>query len=382
MALLSRRFEEVHVTSDFTVGTPPIQIRRIPLSRQVQSELDFARFTEAGLADSIPRSVETNGTTESSFLERGDPLPDEVRLPPTIVEFTTELDAFIALQELGTLVARKRGINTTNFLNGLMELYSIPPSEQELESGCHGETNKVTYAKSLNCTVCSSESPLTPERASRQACSQPQHESAQIQRRHFSFEPGDDHISAMEDLARLHTTELSSSSEEEELCSDGPAISLRFKSRLDTDLQKPSMIPSPISRPVRDEVRREGSDSSVRTGNRKVEDTRRESSSSVLTAFRHSSSGSVRPVPQSRSGSMNTLRRDENRQANSINGLGGAHNTAAVAAARAVEQADGSVVKSDTVRSIGKTAPATLSTRTSRHSEKAHRQTALPQQRF
>ena len=122
MAILSRQLEQVQDKSNFTVGTPPSRDKNTTLSRKMKSELNLAQLGKTGGDNLVPQSIET---IESGFSGKGDPLPDEEEPRPTIVGSAIELDAFVALQELGTLVARKKGLDTKMFLAGLMQLYSM-----------------------------------------------------------------------------------------------------------------------------------------------------------------------------------------------------------------------------------------------------------------
>jgi hypothetical protein len=103
MAALSRQFLGTGSASDLHVGTPPSQDTGILLSRKAKSELDLANMERMTASYSILQTMELEdsqkGTSSTAAIE---PVP--VILNPGI-----ECDAFIALQELGTLVARKKG---------------------------------------------------------------------------------------------------------------------------------------------------------------------------------------------------------------------------------------------------------------------------------
>ncbi|KAF1956770.1 hypothetical protein CC80DRAFT_504578 [Byssothecium circinans] len=125
---------------------------------------------------------------------------------------------------------------------------------------------------------------VTPKRPIRHAQSQPLLGSAQKRRRHFSFEPGDDFAfpkAQMETPLDLAQPSQPSSVDSSTLISDVPK----------------SKIPSPVQRPAFGSARRDGSMSSLQSlSNRLNQDNRRESKSSVMTAFRENSRGSMRPV--------------------------------------------------------------------------------------
>jgi hypothetical protein len=371
MAILSRRLENAQSASDFIVGTPPIQDKRITLSRKVKSELNFARLGDYGVDGSVPRSV------DSGFSGNGDPLPDEVEPIPAMVEPAADLEAFVALQELGSLVARKRGIDTGKFLTGLMQLYSSMSKniEHEASSEALGEE---TNMGSLDPAQTHIKTPYDPEHIVRHVRSQPLLGSAQRRRRHFSFEPGDDQLAALGRELKAHETQGTSNFKKLDAASGGKTISPSSSLSHNVDIQKPSKIPSPIQRPGLESVRRESSNSSVRTAlHRPDTEERRDSRSSVLTAFRHNSSGSLRPVTQSRSSSVHTSRHGEGHSPGSANSLGVRHSFAAMAAARAVDQAD-KLVPKNVAAQPASIAPALGSfARAIRLSEKAQMENAL-----
>jgi hypothetical protein len=116
--------------------------------------------------------------------------------------------------------------------------------------------------------------------------------SSQKRRRHFSFEPGDD------TTYRKMQMELSPE----------PSPNTQSEtSAADNDARKPSKIPipSPVQNTSFGSVRRESSISSLQSASSKQRQDKnyRNSKSSVLTAFRESSSGSLRPKT---SGSVRT----------------------------------------------------------------------------
>lgn len=117
----------------------------------------------------------------------------------------------------------------------------------------------------------------------RHARSQPPLDSEDTYRlgRHFSFEPGDD---TSYPIMRMP----SSSNSSRQVEAFGSARLMRNSST-----PKPSKIPSPIHHPELSNVRREGSLSSLNfSGSKANYDELRESRSSVLTAFRHSTNNS------------------------------------------------------------------------------------------
>ncbi|KAL5431954.1 hypothetical protein PMIN07_008813 [Paraphaeosphaeria minitans] len=372
MAMLSRRLENAQSTSDFVVGTPPIQEKKVTLSRKVQSELNLAHLGDPGVDGSVPRSV------DSGFSGNGDPLPDELDPLLAMVEPAIDLEAFIALKELGSLVARKRGINTNRFFTGLMQLLSMDPEHGHYEPS-HEAPDEGIITSSFDAADKPVNVPSTPERFARHVHAQPLRGSAQRSRRHFSFEPGDDQLAALERELQAYGTEGSSNSIEVDAASDGQALPLQSSVWRNADTHKPSKIPSPIQRPGLESVRREDSNSSVRTTFQGPDEAERRSSrSSVLTAFRQDSNGSSRPVAQSRSSSVNTLRHVEAHSSGSTGSLGTRRNIATMAAVRAADQAGTSMPKTVAAQSASIAPASGSSARASRLSEKAQMENALP----
>ncbi|KAL1602732.1 hypothetical protein SLS60_006153 [Paraconiothyrium brasiliense] len=213
MTILFRCLENAQSVTDFAVGTPPAQ-EKVTLSRKVHSELNLARLGINCIDDSVPRSI------DSGFSGNGDPLPDEVEPSPVMVEPAVDLEAFVALKELGTLVARKRGIDTDKFLTGLMQLYSMPPDniEHKPKFGAPGQVITTSPFEPVGNT-CKASSNMKD--AVRQVRSQPPIGSVQRNRRHFSFEPGDDQAAALERQFKAHDTEGLIDSDEPGMAFDG-----------------------------------------------------------------------------------------------------------------------------------------------------------------
>jgi hypothetical protein len=94
MTALSRQFTG-RVGTDLRIGTPPIEIKPT-LSRKVQSEINLTKLgtaaTAISLADSSITSEFSGGT--------GDPLPDELSSPTSVLIEITDCDATIALREV------------------------------------------------------------------------------------------------------------------------------------------------------------------------------------------------------------------------------------------------------------------------------------------
>lgn len=370
MAILSRQLQNAHFMGDFMVGTPPVQ-GNATLSRNAQSELDLSRLGAQCRDGLISRSV------ESGFSGNGDPLPDEIEPLPVMVEPTADLEALVALQELGSLVARKKGLDTNTFLTGLMHLYSSVPKDSDYANiyTRHCEELTASPPESREDTA---EAPPTPDQNVRPAPSYERLRSTQGCRRQYSFEPGDDQVAALERKLRVHGMEMSSSSDDDEDSGEQMVHSLRGPSYT-PEKHKPSKIPSPLQRSGLENFRRESSISSAITSVRRTDtDDRRDSRSSVLTAFRHNSSGSLRPVTQSRSSSAHTSRHSEGHSSCSTGSLKVGHNVAAIAAARAIDHADTSMLQDNAPQFTLLASSSGSSARIGRPSRSAQTENALP----
>ncbi|KAF1839599.1 hypothetical protein BDW02DRAFT_2426 [Decorospora gaudefroyi] len=307
MIALSKHFEGTN--TDLPVGTPqegmPGTKKNVTLSRQVQSELNL---------------VNLGNSRASAFSGRsGDSLPDETtafsqaRMGPGVA-----CDALIALRELGTLVARRRGLNVDSFNNGLMMLFSKTSTENAFfDSGEEEDVQPPLPEKSPSARKPYFEKGAMPRRALLRFQSQPDLSTQHKHRRQFSFEPGADKLQALLVEYKSHGAEIRDSGYDESdtspsLRAQRPTlgsqslVSSSSSVALNTDFSKASKIPSPVQTLGR--VRRETSASSVQSLYTRPLDDRRDSRASVLTAFRENSSGNLRPVPQSRSSSNNNLR--------------------------------------------------------------------------
>lgn len=186
--------------------------------------------------------------------------------------------------------------------------YDISVSDTAPERG--GPGNKVTATGDT-----------TPQRTLRKFQSQPQLTSEKRRRRHFSFEPGEDQLQALNeemkenDASRYYDVPTNSGSPRhlghphESNADLSPGGSTLSQSVTQQDSCSASKIPSPVH--VYGSVRREGSVSSLQSARAKSADSRHNSLSSVLTAFRDSHSVNLRPSSSSRSSSFNTHRSAE-----------------------------------------------------------------------
>ena len=122
MKALSKQFGDT--VTELPLGTPPAdgsgENKIMTLSRKVQSELNLTALKKTRVSPSITSSVASAFSGMS-----GDPLPDErATFSQAPMDPAAECDALIALRELGTLVARRRGLDAGSFNDGLMMLFA------------------------------------------------------------------------------------------------------------------------------------------------------------------------------------------------------------------------------------------------------------------
>ncbi|KAL1799957.1 hypothetical protein ACET3X_000299 [Alternaria dauci] len=271
MVVLSKQF--AHDGTKLIVGTPPEVNHKLTLSRKVQSELNLVANYKTKTSRSFTSSVASGFSAGS-----GDPLPDEMAiLEHTGMEPATECEALVALRELGTLVARRRGLDTNSFNHDLMMLFlqnrpvertTEGVEEQDVRPSQQGKGSKIEQQQ------CPDPS-LAPRHNLRRFQSQPQLNTPQKHRRQFSFEPGADQLEALtEEFGALDSETNESESDDSDtpllMRAERPALdsqSIRSTSSSQTlggDFAKPSKIPSPVQTMGRS--RQEGSASSLHEG--------------------------------------------------------------------------------------------------------------------
>lgn len=345
MIVLSTQF--TNGRTELLVGTPPEVNQKLILSRKVQSELNFAAIHKTK-----PSRSSTSSLTSGFSVGSGDPLPDEMTiLEHTGMELATECEALVALRELGTLVARRRGLEISSFNHGLMMLFSQTRPAETLVGCIEGDARLLRRGKSPDVERQQYSDPgLAPRHTLRKFQSQPQFSTPQKHRRQFSFEPGADQLEALTEEFGAPDGETNKSGSDDP---DTPLLMRAGPSALDTrsikstsssqalgaDLSKPSKIPSPVQTLGRS--RREDSASSFQSIYARPQDSRRESRSSVITAFREIPNGNIRPALQSRHNSINNLRDSDSSQASrdQAGETRPCNSTMAVAAARAASDA-------------------------------------------
>ena len=284
------------------MGAPPGMDKTMTLSRKVQSELNLASMRKG--RPSFTSSV-TSGFSGGS----GDALPDEAgALGQTDMNPSIECDALVALRELGTLIARRRGLDSTSFIRGLTMLLSHTRAADAVVEHIEEKKSPLSQQENAGTGKLQGKQAMTPTRSVRKYQSQPQLSSQQTHRRQFSFEPGADQLHALAEEARISDLDAHGSDSDH---SAAPLLvnatrrafdSRSIMSNLSAEFSKPSKIPSPVQTMGR--VRREGSGSSLQSVYNTPQDSHRGSRSSVLTAFRENSSGNLRPALQTRNSSL------------------------------------------------------------------------------
>lgn len=293
--VLSKQFSD---SPKLLVGTPPDD-QRTMLSRKVQSELNLATMHKAGKRPSVSGSVASVFSGGS-----GDALPDETLVSrQSIMQPATECNAFIALHELGALVARQSGLQPESFNKGLMMLFSQSRGSAAPAPCQDAKDANWTMRQDTDSERTSLEGTRVHECMVRKFQSQPQLSTHRQHRRQFSFEPGADELQALTEershdaaayidkpeasLARpsKHTTDDTRDSR--------PSVSSSPARSLSAGVSKRSKIPSPVHSLGRS--RKEVSTASSHSLYGRYQDSRRGSGSSVVTTFRESSSRSMRP---------------------------------------------------------------------------------------
>ncbi|KAH9880111.1 hypothetical protein J1614_002137 [Plenodomus biglobosus] len=292
-------------------GQPPIRSsnehKSSRLSRKVQSELDLKSMVRGDDGCQRPGRI-MSGNVGDLLLDKRTSLP--------ISEISElELDSFIALRELGGLVARRRGIEVDTFVGGLLALLSTVqkthPYTQSNEEKSK-QTSPPALEKPESFTGDQDGRPSIHRRNLRRFQSQPQLRIDQKRRRHFSFDLGDDQLhelGALDSYTHSPTEDLSSDLEISPSLQRGnmtskwhTGVSRSSSQPLNAEIQRPSKIPSPVGTLGR--TRREDFTPSLQTVFTRPVDERRNSNSSIRTAFREQLRNSLRPISAS-AGSSN-----------------------------------------------------------------------------
>lgn len=364
MAALSKKLQKRGSADELPVGTPPQDDGPTTfLTRKVKSEQDLLKLGNVtrSRADS---NAPTDMSGESFSTTPGDPLPDEVD-PSVVVQTPADLalesEAFVALSELATLVARRRGIDAEVFITKLMSLYAAEDENKQTQEADEPQEALTMTEGSDDGQQLLNQQPQDSEARLRHFKSQPQ-----LRRRHFSFDPGQDDVGIFnEGLRRRESTRpkspagsqstVSSDSQDGMEGSVEPSPQLSRTLTLGADAPKPTKIPSPLHRPSFGSTRRESSTSSLKTVKYRME-PKRDSRSSVITAFRETPSGSIRGAQStSRASSVQNLRLTENDDPRNSNGsLKLRTGVVALAAARAAGATASSSTSTSRTTSPGK----------------------------
>ncbi|KAH7085572.1 hypothetical protein BKA63DRAFT_401670 [Paraphoma chrysanthemicola] len=333
MVALSRQFTGT-VGADLRIGTPPSEDRT--LSRKIQSELNLAKLIRMDTTPSIANSYLTSGFSGGN----GDPLPDELSASSTaMVEMTVECDAFLALRELGVLVARRRGLDTEGFVNSLLRLFSEPKVDTITRIGekAHIHQSQIPGVPDLQNPYIEDE---TPKRTLRRFQSQPQLTSDQKRRRHFSFDPGEDHLQALkEDFGDEHS-DLSHSKAPQTVNAESPPRYLASPAQTLTPHTSSTKIPSPVA--PHGSLRRQSPLSSLKCSLVTTKDGRHNSPSSIRTAFRDMNGGVLHLSSSSRSSSYSLRSSDSSLSPKDApSDIGMPNSIASLAAAKQADYSNG-----------------------------------------
>lgn len=317
MAALSRQFSKTSFADDLHVGAAPTKDSRTFLSPKASNELDLTSLGAVDGFDPAKQHAEADLSQDTDSTPNLEPLP-------ALLSLGSDYDVFVALRELGTLVARKRGIDASRFVDGILRLLDMREHTEEYLNTTVASSDSDTYSTFEHAEDGDgfAETPA-PTNLLRHCQSQPQLRCEQRRQRHFSFEPGDDEIKRPNGDITLDGAAQNIPLPE---VAQGSEVNLTKKRKepalpehlLSDNLQKPSKIPSPLQRPGLGSVERTSSFSSAQRGDRRT------STSSVLTAFRQSSSGSVRSVSQNTNSSAAVIAAA---RATRLSGMGRAEST-------------------------------------------------------
>lgn len=349
MVALSRQLSNIG-PQDFLVGAVPDTKEESLLSQKVRSELDLTSLSDTHLTESSPRTAALEQTEVTQAARKRATL-DGTHL----LEYFHNCDALIALKELGILVARQRGLDVSNFVNGLMGL--LTPTEVAA-SICEPNVceNRLWNPTTTEISKISADD-VTPQAQLQRSQTQPNLHSGRNDQRHLSFETGDDQAQGLEvnlrsyaSLSHTNTTgpgPLSFSTttywfpEGLDQCNDDTNS---LPPSIGVDVSKSTMIPSPVQTVGR--IRRENSVSSLQSVFVKnIEDDGYNSRPNIHTTFRKTSNASISIKPKRKSSPTQNLHTVESPLGSEerSNKLANRYSAAALAASRAVEARNGSL---------------------------------------
>lgn len=336
--------------SDAPIGYLLDSERDSALSRKVKSELSLTDLRNVDPLRSLTSAV-TLDTSQvvKSLLDR------RLAMTDMLAEDTMECDALVALKELCSLVACRKGLDVPCFVNGVMGLIDTGHAKKS-ESGASVHTDETGVHETQEDEKMPIND-LTPRPPLRETSSWLRQRPDQKRRRHFSFETGDDMERQLEAESSLFGSLPKSQSTGSQWssaldfptfaqCSSADHDSGPLLASLGEDLPKPSMIPSPVQTVGR--VRRESSMSSLQSVFIKnIQDDRHNSRTSIQTAFREASSASASIKSKSRNSSSHNLQAAES-SLERRNSLAHRHSTTALVAARVAEARSNSLSRSNT----------------------------------
>ncbi|KAL6707378.1 hypothetical protein ACN47E_004157 [Coniothyrium glycines] len=293
----------------WSVGNTAMDGPNFTLSRKAYSELNLAKFGEAQALqthfDSDTMNLALPGGRESTPNIEKDEYSSEVE------SLSVESDAIDALRHVGASVAKQRGLEVSRFLRALMTLLSTVPVSSENssqdEEACPTRPimGEVVVSRHFSEAV----PPATPKPIIDRTHRQSTNGNEQRLRRHFSFEIGADTLEneyesygccQLDDPPTVldSTRELENQSEKLQPASRTSSPSSQT---LGTDFYKPSKIPSPVQ--MLGHMRRENSSSSLTSLVFRRRETRRDSRTSIMTAYQQSSSDKFSCATPSKSSS-------------------------------------------------------------------------------
>lgn len=337
--------------SDLPTGNFHLTMGIVP-SRKVKSEVNLTDLRH------VDHPYPTPGGTDSiSSRYRRNTYETAAVQVDQLVESPLVCDAFIALKELGVLVARRKGLEESQFVKGLMVLFSSAesgdgkialPIQHDQESGLATMNESKTSAGNIT---------LRP--LSRKTRFQSRLEHNQTRRRHFSFEPGDDHIREPGTDLRSHDALSQASLTNSDFASSSD-FSLFDSLETDDDdtthclasasgdPPKPTMIPSPVQTMGR--IRRENSMSSLQSVSvKKNLGDRHDSRISIQTAFQETASISTSIKSRNGSRSSQNLYITESPAGSKerLNGVANRQSSIALTAARVADARSSILSRSD-----------------------------------
>ncbi|KAF2011741.1 hypothetical protein BU24DRAFT_288335 [Aaosphaeria arxii CBS 175.79] len=307
MAVLSRHLSKINVKHELLVGTPPVHTPKTALSRKVKSELDLINMERQNSRKQSHRVPLPTTITPFESSYNGD-YGSKATMDPVV-----ETEAFVALRELATLVARRKGIDHNRFTSQVLELLFISDMHSHDEQD-EFERNDATDPRVSGET---SQADLIHQsyshRSLEENSEQSQCPAMAKSRRHFSFEPGDDFLKSLNEnfLEPKLSQELemfknnrpksqagSQSTQSSGTCSPSLdqmlASDLKESQVLGADTRRSSKIPSPVHKPLIAAQRRESSRSNSHKSTSLI-GTRRISNSSIITTIRQESNEALLP---------------------------------------------------------------------------------------